>query len=79
MTSLSKNKSQNTQQLDLFADMRNENKQNQSLEASERNSTENVPILLDERKVLKKSSTTKIFNLNKENESEHSVDVSASH
>lgn len=79
MTSLSKNKSQNTQQLDLFADMRNENKQNQSLEASERNSTENVPILLDERKVLKKSSTTKIFNLNKENESEHSVEVSASH
>ena len=79
MTSLSKNKSQNTQQLDLFADMRNENKQNQSLEASERNSTENVPILLDERKILKKSSTTKIFNLNKENESEHSVDVSASH
>ena len=79
MTSLSKNKSQNTQQLDLFADMRNENKQNQSLEASERNSTENVPILLDERKILKKSSTTKIFNLNKENESEHSVEVSASH
>ena len=79
MTSLSKNKSQNTQPPDLFADMRNENKQNQSLEASERNSTENVPILLDERKVLKKSSTTKIFNLNKENESEHSVEVSASH